>query len=93
MRRRWLMPRSLRSFAALRRLRMTGLYVQSPQMHRSRLRRWRSIRAMKKSDFDELIGSVREAGKILRSERKPNREFVFAPEDVQAIRKKALGRH
>ncbi|HEX7192383.1 MAG TPA: hypothetical protein VF381_12520 [Thermoanaerobaculia bacterium] len=44
---------------------------------------------MKKSDFDELIGSVREAGKILRGERKPTREFVFAPEDVRTIRKKA----
>lgn len=43
---------------------------------------------MKKDNFEELIDSVREAGKILRGERKPSREFVFAPEDVQAIRKK-----
>jgi putative transcriptional regulator len=43
---------------------------------------------MKKEDFDELIESVREAGRILRGEAKPSREFVFTPEDVQAIRKR-----
>ena len=43
---------------------------------------------MKKDDFDELLASVREAGKILRGEAKPSREFVFTPEDVQAIRKR-----
>jgi len=60
---------------------------------------------MKKEAFDELLESVREAGKILRGEKKPSREFTFTPEDVQAIRKrlkksedefalmKALGRH
>jgi len=43
---------------------------------------------MKKEAFDELIGSVREAGRILRGEQKPGREFTFAPEDVRAIRTK-----
>lgn len=51
---------------------------------------------MKQNDFEELIESVREAGRILRGHAKPSREFFFSPEDVQAIRKKlkkALGRH
>jgi len=43
---------------------------------------------MKEKDFEELIESVREGGRILRGEAKPSREFVFSPEDVQAIRKK-----
>ena len=43
---------------------------------------------MNPKDFDELIESVREGGRILRGEAKPSREFVFRPEDVQAIRKK-----
>ncbi len=43
---------------------------------------------MKSKDFDELIDSVREAGRILRGEAKPSREFIFTPEDVQAIRKR-----
>lgn len=43
---------------------------------------------MKKEAFDELLESVREAGKILRGEVKPSREFTYTPEDVQAIRKK-----
>ncbi|HEY2090658.1 MAG TPA: NadS family protein [Thermoanaerobaculia bacterium] len=43
---------------------------------------------MKRENFEELIESVREAGRILRGEAKPSREFVFTPEDVQAIRKK-----
>ena len=43
---------------------------------------------MKQRDFDELIESVHEAGRILRGEAKPSREFTFTPEDVQSIRKK-----
>lgn len=43
---------------------------------------------MKQDDFDELLESVREAGKILRGEMKPSREFSFSAEDVQAIRKR-----
>ncbi|MEA2464454.1 MAG: putative transcriptional regulator [Acidobacteriota bacterium] len=43
---------------------------------------------MNGKDFDELIDSVHEAGRILRGEAKPSREFSFTPEDVQSIRKK-----
>lgn len=43
---------------------------------------------MKRENFEELLDSVREAGRILRGEAKPSREFVFTPEDVQSIRKK-----
>jgi putative transcriptional regulator len=43
---------------------------------------------MKKEDFEELLGSVREAGRILRGEAKPSREFTFTPDDVRAIRNK-----
>lgn len=43
---------------------------------------------MKAKDFDELVDSVLEAGRILRGEAKPSREFSFSPEDVQSIRKK-----
>lgn len=38
---------------------------------------------MNPKDFDELIESVREAGRILRGEAKSSRQ-----EDVQAIRQK-----
>lgn len=57
---------------------------------------------MKTQDFDELVDSVREAGRILRGEAKPSRELTVTPEDVTAIRNKlrkskaverALGRH
>jgi putative transcriptional regulator len=43
---------------------------------------------MKRENFEELLESVREAGRILRGEVKPSREFTFTPEDVQIIRKK-----
>ena len=43
---------------------------------------------MKKAAFDELVASVREAGRVLRGEAKPNREFKFSASDVRAIRDK-----
>jgi len=43
---------------------------------------------MKEDLFDELIASVKEGGEILRDKRKPSREFIFEPIDVQSIRKK-----
>lgn len=43
---------------------------------------------MRQKEFEELIESVREGGRILRGEAKPSREFSFSSEDVQAIRKK-----
>lgn len=43
---------------------------------------------MKKEDFEELVESVREAGRILRGEAKPSRQFTYSADDVRAIRKK-----
>jgi putative transcriptional regulator len=43
---------------------------------------------MKKQDFDHLIESVRQAGRIRRGEAKPSRVFEFAAVDVKAIRKR-----
>ena len=37
--------------------------------------------------FDELVESIKEAGKIHRGEMPPSREFVFEPMEVKAIRK------
>jgi putative transcriptional regulator len=41
---------------------------------------------MKKELFDDLLGSVREAGRIRRGEIPPSRRFVFNPVDIKAIR-------
>ena len=43
---------------------------------------------MKKEQFDELLTSVRQAGKIRRQEMAPARRFHFEPADVKNIRKK-----
>ncbi len=43
---------------------------------------------MKKQLFEELVGSIREAGKIHRGEAPSSRQFVFEPEDVRNIRAK-----
>jgi hypothetical protein len=43
---------------------------------------------MKQADYDELLESVREGGRILRGEVASNREFSFSRKDVQAIRKR-----
>ncbi|HEX6086050.1 MAG TPA: NadS family protein [Thermoanaerobaculia bacterium] len=43
---------------------------------------------MKKQLFDELVSSIREAGKIHRGEAKAARTFTFEPEDVRKIREK-----
>lgn len=43
---------------------------------------------MKAKDFEDLVDSVREAGRVLRGEAKPSREFSFSPTDVQSIGKK-----
>src|SRR5881394_4534071 len=43
---------------------------------------------MKKQLFNELIESIREAGRIHRGEAPPSRQFVFEPEDVRKIRAK-----
>lgn len=43
---------------------------------------------MKKQMFEDLVSSIKEAGKIHRGEIKASRTFVFQPEDVRAIREK-----
>jgi putative transcriptional regulator len=41
---------------------------------------------MRNRDFDKLVESVKQAGKIRRSEMKASRVFKFAPADIKAIR-------
>ena len=43
---------------------------------------------MKKELFEELLSSVKEAGRIHRGEQEASRTFVFEPEDVRGIREK-----
>ncbi len=42
---------------------------------------------VKKMLFDDLVESIKEAGKIHRGEMPPSRKFVFTPMDIKAIRK------
>ena len=41
---------------------------------------------MKKKDFDDLVKSVRQAGRIRRKKLRPSRVMTFKPADVRAIR-------
>ena len=41
---------------------------------------------MKDNDFQQLVESVKQAGKIRRGELKARRVFEFRPADIQAIR-------
>ena len=43
---------------------------------------------MKKDDFDELVSSVRQAGKIRRKQARPSRVFRYKPTDIKAIRER-----
>jgi putative transcriptional regulator len=43
---------------------------------------------MKKKDFDNLVASIQEAGRIRRGETKPSRVREFLPVDVKAIRQR-----
>ena len=43
---------------------------------------------MKKKLFNELVESIKEAGKIHRGEIRASREFTFEAQDVRAIREK-----
>jgi len=43
---------------------------------------------MKRGMFEELLGSVREAGAILRSEKKPSRRIVIGASAVRTIRQR-----
>ncbi len=41
---------------------------------------------MRKKDFDNLVGSIKQAGKIKRGEMEPSRTFQFDPADIKSIR-------
>ena len=41
---------------------------------------------MKAKDFDDLVKSVRQAGRIRRKEMRPRRVTTFKPADVKRIR-------
>lgn len=41
---------------------------------------------MNEKDFNALINSVKEMGKIIREEKRPSRIFEYSPVDVKAIR-------
>lgn len=41
---------------------------------------------MRKPQFEDLIASIRQAGKIKRGELVASRRFEFAPADIRAIR-------
>ena len=43
---------------------------------------------MRKHDFDALVTSIRQAGKIRRGELKPSRVTRFTAADVKAIRQR-----
>ena len=43
---------------------------------------------MKKQMFEELLGSVREAGAILRGQQKPSRRIVIRSSGVRIIRER-----
>ncbi|MGM0599895.1 MAG: NadS family protein [Candidatus Rifleibacteriota bacterium] len=43
---------------------------------------------MKDSDFNNLVTSIKEAGKIRRGKKKPSRVFEITPLDVKQIRQK-----
>ena len=43
---------------------------------------------MKKQMFEELLGSVREAGAILRGQHKPSRRIVMRSSGVRVIRER-----
>jgi putative transcriptional regulator len=43
---------------------------------------------MKKQMFEELLGSVREAGTILRGRKKPSRRIVIGSSGIRAIRER-----
>jgi hypothetical protein len=42
---------------------------------------------MNEKDFELLVESIQEGGKILRKEKEPARTFVFSPPDIKGIRK------
>jgi putative transcriptional regulator len=73
---------------------MLFLYQKNEQGDLSAARpgRWPgwSVRSfsMKREAFNQLVRSVKQAGRIHRGAVKPSRAFSFAPADVKAIRRK-----
>jgi putative transcriptional regulator len=43
---------------------------------------------MKEDDFNNLVKSIKQAGKIKNGQLKPGRTFEFSPMDIKAIRNK-----
>jgi putative transcriptional regulator len=43
---------------------------------------------MRKQDFENLVESVRQAGRIRRGEMAPSRVTEFSPVDVKAVRRR-----
>ena len=43
---------------------------------------------MREQNFDELVKSVRQAGKIRRGRMAASRKFAFQPDDIRGIRAK-----
>lgn len=43
---------------------------------------------MQKQSFDELLGSIREGGAILRGEKKPSRRFSIGASAVRSTRER-----
>lgn len=43
---------------------------------------------MKKSDFHDLIESIKEAGEIRRGKKQPSRTYTYELPDIKAIRKR-----
>jgi putative transcriptional regulator len=41
---------------------------------------------MRERDFDKLVESIKQAGKIRRGEMKASRSFDFKPADIKSIR-------
>ena len=43
---------------------------------------------MKKQEFENLVDSIRQAGRIRRGEAEPSRVVEFAPVNVKAVRRR-----
>ena len=43
---------------------------------------------MKENDFQNLLNSIKQAGKIKKGQLKPGRSFKFSPVDIKSIRNK-----
>jgi putative transcriptional regulator len=43
---------------------------------------------MRKKDFDKLVESIKQAGRIRRGEMEASRAFQFSPADIKGIRER-----